>query len=137
MQHDRILILDFGSQLTQLIARRVREAAVYCEIHPCDMAADAIRRFAPQGIILSGSHQSAYEQSTDRAPDIVFTLGVPVLGICYGMQTMAQQLGGRVVLGAKREFGFAQVRARGHTRLLHGLQDAAGRRRPRGCSTFG
>jgi len=126
MQHDRILILDFGSQLTQLIARRVREAAVYCEIHPCDWPADAIRRFAPKGIILSGSHQSAYEQSTDRAPEIVFELGVPVLGICYGMQTMAQQLGGRVVLGAKREFGFAQVRARGHTRLLQGLQDAVG-----------
>jgi len=126
MTHDRILILDFGSQLTQLIARRVREAAVYCEIHPCDWPADAIRRFAPKGIILSGSHQSAYEQSTDHAPDIVFELGVPVLGICYGMQTMAQQLGGKVVLGAKREFGFAQVRARGHTRLLQGLQDAVG-----------
>jgi GMP synthase (glutamine-hydrolysing) len=126
MTHDRILILDFGSQLTQLIARRVRAAAVYCEIHPCDMPADAIRAFAPKGIILSGSHQSAYEETTDRAPDIVFELGVPVLGICYGMQTMAQQLGGRVALGQKREFGFARVRARGHTRLLDGLQDAAG-----------
>jgi GMP synthase (glutamine-hydrolysing) len=126
MTHDRILILDFGSQLTQLIARRVRAAAVYCEIHPCDMPADAIRAFAPKGIILSGSHQSAYEETTDRAPDIVFDLGVPVLGICYGMQTMAQQLGGRVALGLKREFGFARVRARGHTRLLEGLQDAAG-----------
>ncbi len=126
MNHDRILILDFGSQVTQLIARRVRAAAVYCEIHPCDMAADAIRAFAPRGIILSGSHQSAYEDTTDRAPDVVFELGVPVLGICYGMQTMAQQLGGRVGQGAKREFGFAQVRARGHTRLLEGLQDAAG-----------
>jgi GMP synthase (glutamine-hydrolysing) len=126
MTHDRILILDFGSQLTQLIARRVRAASVYCEIHPCDMPADAIRAFAPKGIILSGSHQSAYEETTDRAPDIVFELGVPVLGICYGMQTMAQQLGGRVALGQKREFGFARVRARGHTRLLDGLQDAAG-----------
>src|SRR5271165_650669 len=126
MQHDRILILDFGSQLTQLIARRVREAAVYCEIHPCDMRAEAIRAFAPQGVILSGSHQSAYEQSTDKAPELVFNLGVPVLGICYGMQLMAQQLGGRVELGAKREFGYAQVRARGHTRLLQALQDAAG-----------
>jgi GMP synthase (glutamine-hydrolysing) len=126
MNHDRILILDFGSQLTQLIARRVRAASVYCEIHACDMPADAIRAFAPKGIILSGSHQSAYEETTDRAPDIVFDLGVPVLGICYGMQTMAQQLGGRVALGQKREFGFARVRARGHTRLLNGLQDALG-----------
>ena len=126
MKHDRILILDFGSQVTQLIARRVREAAVYCEIHPCDMPAEAIRAFAPRGVILSGSHQSAYEETTDRAPDIVFDLGVPVLGICYGMQTMAQQLGGRVALGAKREFGFARVRARGHTRLLEGLQDDQG-----------
>ena len=126
MQHDRILILDFGSQLTQLIARRVREASVYCEIHPCDMSAEAIRAFAPRGVILSGSYQSTYEQDTDKAPAVAFELGVPVLGICYGMQTMAQQLGGRVHLGAKREFGFAQVRARGHTRLLEGLQDAAG-----------
>jgi GMP synthase (glutamine-hydrolysing) len=126
MTHDRILILDFGSQVTQLIARRVRAASVYCEIHPCDMPADAIRAFAPKGIILSGSHQSAYEETTDRAPAIVFDLGVPVLGICYGMQTMAQQLGGRVTLGLQREFGFARVRARGHTRLLEGLQDASG-----------
>ena len=126
MQHDRILILDFGSQYTQLIARRVREAAVYCEIHPCDLSAEDIRAFAPRGVILSGSHQSAYEHGTDQAPAVVFTLGVPVLGICYGMQTMAQQLGGRVQLGAHREFGFAQVRARGHTRLLEGLQDATG-----------
>ena len=126
MNHDRILILDFGSQFTQLIARRVREAAVYCEIHPCDMSAEAIRAFAPKGVILGGSHLSAYEESTDRAPPVVFELGVPVLGICYGMQTMAQQLGGRVGQGAKREFGFAQVRARGHTRLLEGIQDAQG-----------
>ncbi len=126
MQHDRILILDFGSQLTQLIARRVRAASVYCEIHSCDMTAEAIRAFAPRGVILSGSHQSAYEDSTDRAPQVVFELGVPVLGICYGMQTMAQQLGGSVTLGAKREFGFAQIRARGHARLLDGLQDETG-----------
>ncbi len=124
--HQRILILDFGSQVTQLIARRVRESQVYCEIHPCDIDADFIRAFAPRGIILSGSHQSAYEQSTDKAPAVVFELGVPVLGICYGMQLMAQQLGGAVELGAKREFGFAQVRARGHTRLLQALEDARG-----------
>jgi GMP synthase (glutamine-hydrolysing) len=122
--HDRILILDFGSQVTQLIARRVREAHVYCEIHSCDVDEAFVREFAPKGIILSGSHMSAHEESTDRAPDVVFSLGVPVLGICYGMQTMAQQLGGRVEAGAKREFGYAEVRARGHTRLLDGLEDA-------------
>jgi len=121
--HDRILILDFGSQVTQLIARRVREANVYCEIHPCDVGDDFIRSFAPRGIILSGSHMSAHHESTDRAPQAVFDLGVPVLGICYGMQTMAQQLGGRVESGLTREFGYAEVRARGHTRLLNGIQD--------------
>ena len=123
MHHQRILILDFGSQVTQLIARRVREAGVYCEIHPSDVGAGFIRAFAPQGVILSGSHMSAYEESTDRAPEEVFHLGVPVLGICYGMQTMAQQLGGRVEGGHHREFGYAEVRARGHTGLLDGLQD--------------
>jgi GMP synthase (glutamine-hydrolysing) len=123
MNHEKILILDFGSQVTQLIARRVREAGVYCEIHPSDLSAAAIRDFAPKGIILSGSHMSAYEESTDKAPDEVFRLGVPVLGICYGMQTMAQQLGGRVEGGHHREFGYAEVRARGHTRLLGGIED--------------
>ena len=123
--HDRILILDFGSQVTQLIARRVREAHVYCEIHPCDVGDEFVRAFAPKGVILSGSHMSAYEESTDRAPAAVFELGVPVLGICYGMQTMAQQLGGRVEGGHAREFGYAEVRARGHTRLLDGIQDLA------------
>jgi len=125
MQHQRILILDFGSQVTQLIARRVREAGVYCEIHPGDVDEAFIRAFAPAGVILSGSHMSAYEESTERAPPAVFALGVPVLGICYGMQTMAQQLGGRVEAGHQREFGYAEVRARGHTRLLAGLQDFA------------
>ncbi len=122
--HDRILILDFGSQVTQLIARRVREAHVYCEIHPCDVDEAFVRRFAPKGVILSGSPMSAHEESTDRAPQAVFALGVPVLGICYGMQTMAQQLGGRVEPGARREFGYAEARARGHTRLLEGIEDA-------------
>ena len=106
--HDRILILDFGSQVTQLIARRVREAHVYCEVHPNDVSADFIREFAPKGIILSGSHMSAYEESNDQASQAVFEAGVPVLGICYGMQTMAQQLGGKVESGAKREFGYAE-----------------------------
>ncbi len=122
--HDRILILDFGSQVTQLIARRVREANVYCEIHPCDVDDAFVRSFAPKGIILSGSHLSAHEAANDRAPDAVFALGVPVLGICYGMQTMAQQLGGRVESDARREYGYAQVRAHGHTRLLDGIEDS-------------
>ena len=123
MNHDKILILDFGSQVTQLIARRVREASVYCEIHPADVGDAFVREFAPRGVILSGSHMSAYEEATDRAPQAVFDLGVPVLGICYGMQTMAQQLGGRVEGGHTREFGYAEVRARGHTRLLAGIED--------------
>jgi len=123
MNHDKILILDFGSQVTQLIARRIREASVYCEIHPADVGDAFVRSFGAKGIVLSGSHMSAYEESTDRAPAAVFELGIPVLGICYGMQTMAQQLGGRVEGGHNREFGHAEVRARGHTRLLEGIED--------------
>jgi GMP synthase (glutamine-hydrolysing) len=123
MQHQKLLILDFGAQYTQLIARRVREAKVYCEIHPCDVSDGFVREFAPAGVILSGSHMSAYEESTARAPKAVFELGVPILGICYGMQTMAQQLGGRVEAGSVREFGYAEVRARGHTKLLDGIED--------------
>ena len=123
---DRILILDFGSQVTQLIARRVREAGVYCELHPHDVDAEFIRKFAPKGIILSGSHASATEEDTARAPHAVFEQGVPVLGICYGMQTMAAQLGGAVEPGKVREFGYAEVRARGHSRLLEGIQDREG-----------
>jgi GMP synthase (glutamine-hydrolysing) len=123
MTHSKILILDFGSQVTQLIARRVREAHVYCEIHPCDVSDEFITAFGANGIILSGSHASVYEAETDQAPNSVFTLGVPVLGICYGMQTMAQQLGGRVEAGVKREFGFAEVRARGHSALFQDIQD--------------
>lgn len=126
MQHDRILILDFGSQVTQLIARRVREAHVYCEVHPNDVSAEFIAQFAPKGIILSGSHMSAYEESNDQVSDAVFRAGVPVLGICYGMQTMAQQLGGRVEGGTKREFGYAEVRAHNHTKLLEGIEDFKG-----------
>ena len=124
MTHQKILILDFGSQVTQLIARRVREAQVYCEIHPCDVSNEFVKNFGAQGVILSGSHMSAYEEATDKAPSAVFELGVPVLGICYGMQTMAQQLGGKVEAGQQREFGYAEVRARGHTQLLAGLEDA-------------
>ncbi len=120
---ERILILDFGSQYTQLIARRVREAGVYCELHPWDMPEEAIRAFAPRGIILSGGPQSVTVAEGPRAPEVVFALGVPVLGICYGMQTMAVQLGGAVEPAERREFGYAQVRARGHSRLLRDIED--------------
>ena len=127
--HQKILILDFGSQVTQLIARRIREAHVYCEVHPCDVSNDWLRAYARdgklRGIILSGSHASVYEESTDKAPQAVFELGVPVLGICYGMQAMAHQLGGLVQSGHRREFGHADVRAHGHTQLLDGIQDYA------------
>jgi GMP synthase (glutamine-hydrolysing) len=128
MQHSKILILDFGSQVTQLIARRVREAHVFCEVHPCDVSSEWVREYAKdgnlKGIILSGSHASVYEVD-DRAPDAVFELGIPVLGICYGMQTMAEQLGGKVEAGHTREFGYAEVRAHGHTELLKGIEDFA------------
>ena len=123
MNHDRILILDFGSQVTQLIARRVREAHVYCEIHPNDVDDDFVRDFAPRGVILSGSHASTYEDQQLRAPQAVWDLGVPVLGICYGMFTMAVQQGGQVQASSQREFGYAEVRARGHTKLLQGIED--------------
>lgn len=123
MNHQKILVLDFGSQVTQLIARRVRECGVFCEILPCDVEPQRIKEYGASGIILSGSHQSAYEDSTDRAPELVFELGIPVLGICYGMQTMAMQLGGKVEAGTVREFGHAQIRAHGHTKLFEGIQD--------------
>jgi GMP synthase (glutamine-hydrolysing) len=121
--HQKILILDFGSQVTQLIARRVRESGVYCEIHPHDVSGQFVREFAPRGVILSGSHASAFEGTAPRAPQAVFELEVPVLGICYGMQTMAAQLGGTVESGKVREFGYAEIRARGHSKLLEGIQD--------------
>ena len=121
--HQKILILDFGAQYTQLIARRVREAGVYCELHPYDVGDDFVRAFAPDGIILSGGPNSVWEVDTPRAPAAVFSLGVPVLGICYGMQTMAAQLGGKVESGTVREFGYAEVRARGHSVLFKEIQD--------------
>ncbi|WP_442597696.1 glutamine-hydrolyzing GMP synthase [Parapusillimonas sp. JC17] len=126
--HQRILILDYGSQVTQLIARRVRDAGVYCEIHPGDVDDAFIEAQAQQGlkgIILSGSHASAYEEDALKVPAKVFDAGVPVLGICYGMQSMAAQLGGKVEWSDHREFGYAEVRAHGHTQLLDGLQDFA------------
>jgi GMP synthase (glutamine-hydrolysing) len=121
--HERVLILDFGAQYSQLIARRVREAHVYCELHPHDISDAFVREFAPRGVILSGGPASVYEIETPRAPGAVWDLGVPVLGICYGMQTMAAQLGGKVEGAKVREFGYAEVRARGHSRLLEGIQD--------------
>ncbi len=123
IHHDRILILDFGSQYTQLIARRVREAGVYCELHPFDMTEEAIRAFAPSGVILSGGPESTTESESPLAPTVIFDLGVPLLGICYGMQTMAAQLGGQTESADHREYGYAQVRARGHTALLRDIED--------------
>lgn len=119
----KILILDFGSQYTQLIARRVREIGVYCELHPFDMPEAAIREFNPKGIILSGGPESVTAEDTPRANPVVFELGVPVLGICYGMQTMAHQLGGKVSSSTHREFGYARVRLHGHSKLFEGIED--------------
>jgi len=128
MAHDihahRILILDFGSQYSQLIARRVREIGVYCELHPFDMDDAAIRAFAPRGIILAGGPESVHEADSPRAPQAVFDLGVPVFGICYGMQTMAEQLGGKVAGSDLREFGYARVDIVGKSRLLDGIEDS-------------
>jgi GMP synthase (glutamine-hydrolysing) len=120
---DRILILDFGGQYTQLIARRVREAGVYCEIHPYDLADADLHAFTARGVILSGGPESVHEALHVRAPEALWRLGVPVLGICYGMQTMAQQLGGKVEASSVREFGYAEVRARGHSRLFRDIED--------------
>ena len=119
----RILILDFGSQYTQLIARRVREIGVYCELHPFDMDEEAIREFAPKGVILAGGPESVHEADSPRCPQAVFDLGVPVFGICYGMQTMAEQLGGKVEGSDLREFGYARVDVVGKSRLLDGIED--------------
>lgn len=120
--HQKILILDFGSQYTQLIARRIRETNVYCELHPFDVSEQFIKDFAPKGIILSGGPASVMEDETPRAPQAVFELGVPVLGICYGMQTMATQLGGTVENATVREFGYAQAQT-GTGALLKDIQD--------------
>ncbi|HBA66952.1 MAG TPA: GMP synthase (glutamine-hydrolyzing) [Methylococcaceae bacterium] len=119
----KILILDFGSQYTQLIARRIREIGVYCEILSCDCEIDDIIGFAPNGIILSGGPETVTSDDTPRAPQRVFALGVPVLGICYGMQTMTEQLGGKVESSSHREFGYAQIRAHAHSKLLKGIED--------------
>nr|WP_320165595.1 glutamine-hydrolyzing GMP synthase [uncultured Methylophaga sp.] len=122
--HDhRILILDFGSQYTQLIARRIREAGVYCELRNPEITEAEIREFNPKGIILSGGPDSTIGEAAPSAPQAVFEMGLPVLGICYGMQTMAAQLGGAVESSNHREFGYAQIRARGHSELLRDIED--------------
>ena len=127
MAHDihahRILILDFGSQYTQLIARRVRELGVYCELRAFDMSEEEIRAFNPKGIILSGGPETVTVEGTPRAPECVWNLGVPVFGTCYGMQTMAQQLGGRVESSEVREFGYAQVQTEAPSRFFAGIED--------------
>lgn len=120
---DRILILDFGSQYTQLIARRIREIGVYCELHPYDMSAQAISQFKPKAIILSGGPESVTGDNSPRVVDEVFHLGIPLLGICYGMQTMAEQLGGKVNTSDLREFGYAQVQLEQVVRLFAGIED--------------
>ena len=120
---ERVLILDFGSQYTQLIARRVRECGAYCEIHPWEMDDDALRAWRPRGIVLSGGPESVTIEKNPQVSKAVFELGVPVLGICYGMQTMAAQLGGKVESHSHREFGYAEIRATG-SKLLEGLSDA-------------
>ena len=119
----KILILDFGSQYTQLIARRIREIGVYCEIYACDCSEEAVKNFGAKGIILSGGPESVTLGNTPRAPQAVFDAGIPVLGICYGMQTMTEQLGGKVESSDHREFGYAQIRARGHSKLLKDIED--------------
>lgn len=121
---ERILILDFGSQYAQLIARRVREIGVYCELHPYDIDEQTIRDFAPQGIILSGGPETVIDTDTPRAPAIVFQLGCPVLGICYGMQTMAVQLGGAVESSTQREFGYAELAIHHHSALFTEIEDS-------------
>ena len=121
----RVLILDFGAQYAQLIARRVREAGVYCELHPWDVDAAFVQQFGADGVILSGGPESVTAADSPRAPQTVFALGVPVLGICYGMQTMAAQLGGTVEASGVREFGHAEIRARGHSALFRDIQDRA------------
>lgn len=121
----KILILDFGSQYTQLIARRIREAGVYCEIHSYDCEPAFIVDYKPFGIVLSGGPETVVVDDAPKSPSVVFSLGVPVLGICYGMQTTVAQLGGKVESSSQREFGFAQVRARGHSSLLMEIEDHA------------
>jgi GMP synthase (glutamine-hydrolysing) len=133
----RVMILDFGAQYTQLIARRVRELGVYCEILPWDISNDEVRKWQPRAIILSGGPESVTDQEPPRAPQVVFELGVPVLGICYGMQTMAQQLGGRVLPSNHREFGYAEVSRRRRRTGCSTVSSIGVTRRVAPCSTSG
>ena len=126
IHRDRLLILDFGSQYTQLIARRIREVGVYCEIFPWDTAESNIEAFAPRGIILSGGPESVHASGSPRAPELVFDLNIPILGICYGMQTMAAQLGGAVEGSNTSEFGYAQIRRTQAGGLFDELTDGTG-----------
>ena len=123
IHNHKILILDFGSQYTQLIARRVREIGVYCELFPYDIEPHFIEKFNPSGIILSGGPDTVNNDGSARAPDMIFELDIPILGICYGMQTMSVQLGGEANSSAKAEFGFAQIRSRNHSNLLSNIND--------------
>ena len=123
IHHHKILILDFGSQYTQLIARRVREIGVYCELVPYDVSSHFIEKFNPNGIILSGGPDTVSKIDSARAPNVVFDSNIPILGICYGMQTMAVQLGGEAKNADKAEFGFAKIRARNHSPLLSEICD--------------
>jgi GMP synthase (glutamine-hydrolysing) len=125
IHQQRLLILDFGSQYTQLIARRVREIGVYCEIRSYRISDEELREFDPRGIILSGGPETVTGEAAPQAPALVFEMGVPVLGICYGMQTMAAQLGGQVESSSKREFGYAQVKVEAHSTLLQDISDHA------------
>ena len=120
---DKVLILDFGSQYTQLIARRIRELNVYCEIFPYDVDTKKIENLNPKAIIFSGGPNSVYSDDTPEAPSICFDIDCPILGICYGMQTMVKQLGGKVDTSNKREFGYAEIRAQGHSSLLEDIED--------------
>ena len=120
---DKILILDFGSQYTQLIARRIRELNIYSEIHPYDLDIKTLKEFSPKAIILSGGPNSVYEDDTPKAPKEIFELNIPILGICYGMQTLINQFGGKVETSSKREFGYAEIRAHGHSKLFKSIQD--------------
>ena len=123
MTQEKILVLDFGGQYNQLIARRVRDNNVYAEILPYTVSLNKIKKGNYKGIIFTGGPNSVYDEESPHYTPEILKLGIPVLGICYGMQTMAQQLGGKVESGAKREFGYAEVRAHGHTKLLEGIED--------------
>src|SRR4051794_30959544 len=125
--HDRVLIVDFGSQVTQLIARRLRESGVYCEIHPYDRVEPMLAAFAPKAVILSGGPASVHEAESPAAPQAIFELGVPVLGICYGEMTICGQLGGQVEGGHSREFGRAEIHIERESPLLAGLGDVGHR----------